>query len=182
MLIKIGQCELEAIQGDIANQPNMVAIVNAANAELRMGGGVAGAIHKAAGPELEKECQSLAPITPGKAVITQAYRLPNQYIIHCLGPIYGFDKPEDKLLASCYRNALDLADRKQIHSIAFPAISTGAFGYPINLATQVALDTVYQMIPTLRYVKRIRFVLFSKADLKIYEDKFLSIFNAKDAL
>ena len=180
MLVKMGQCSLETRQGDIANQPNMVAIVNAANAELRMGGGVAGAIHKAAGPELEKECQSLAPITPGEAVITGAYRLPNQYIIHCLGPIYGLDKPEDTLLSSCYRNALNLADRKQIHSIAFPAISTGAFGYPIKLATQVALNTVNQVLPTLRHVKCIRFVLFSEAELDIYNSKLTAIFDSKD--
>ena len=180
MLIKIDQCSLEAIQGNIANQPDMVAIVNAANAQLRTGSGVAGAIHKAAGPELEKECQPLAPIKPGEAVITQAYRLPNLYVIHCLGPIYGLDKPEDKLLVSCYQNALSLADSKQIPSIVFPAISTGVFGYPIDLATQVALESVYQIIPSLDYVKHIRFVLFSKADLKIYENKLISIFDIKD--
>lgn len=171
MQIKINQCTLEAIQGDIVHQPDMEAIVNAANAQLRTGGGVAGAIHNAAGSDLEKECQSFAPIKPGEAVITQAYRLPNRYVIHCLGPVYGIDKPEDELLANCYRNVIRLAENKQIHSVAFPAISTGIFGYPIALATQVALDAIYPMIPTLHYVKQIRFVLFSEADLKIYKSK-----------
>ncbi len=175
MLIKIGQLSLEAIQGNITNQPDMIAIVNAANAELRSGGGVAGAIHQAAGPELEKACQLLAPIKPGEAVITEAYHLPNQYIIHCLGPVYGIDKPEDKILANCYRNSLHLADSKQITSIAFPAISTGIFGYPIKLATQTALQTIHQMISTLQYVKYIRFVLISDSDYEIYKSELIKV-------
>lgn len=179
MLVKIDQISLEVIQGNIANQPDMIAIVNAANAELRSGSGVAGAIHKAAGSELEKACQSLAPIKPGEAVITQAYHLPNRYVIHCLGPIYGIDKPEDKILASCYRNSLRLADSKQILSVAFPAISTGVFGYPIKLATQAALQTIYKMLPTLNYVKHIRFVLFSSSDFEIYKSELTSIFDEK---
>jgi O-acetyl-ADP-ribose deacetylase len=121
---------LECVQGDIARQPDMETVVNAANAELRIGGGVAGAIHRAAGPELEKECRPLAPIRPGQAVITGAHNLPNRYVIHCLGPIYGIDEPADELLAACYRNALQLAEQNKIASIAFPAISTGVFGYP----------------------------------------------------
>lgn len=157
----------------------MIAIVNAANAELRMGSGAAGAIHQAAGPELEKACESLAPIKPGEAVITKAYHLPNRYVIHCLGPIYGIDKPEDSLLANCYRNSLSLADSKQVQSIAFPAISTGVFGYPIQLATKVALTAIYSMIPTLSYVKHIRFVLFSKPDLEVYINNLTSLFNEK---
>ncbi|MDZ7847015.1 MAG: macro domain-containing protein [Owenweeksia sp.] len=94
--------ELELVEGNITQQPDMAAIVNAANAELLIGGGVAGAIHRAAGPGLEKECAPLAPIKPGEAVITGAHQLPNQYVIHCLGPVYGRDKPEDRLLANCY--------------------------------------------------------------------------------
>jgi O-acetyl-ADP-ribose deacetylase (regulator of RNase III) len=180
MLIKIGAFNLEVIQGNIINQPDMIAIVNAANAELRPGGGVAGAIHQAAGSELEKACQPLAPIKPGEAVITDAYHLPNQYVIHCLGPIYGIDKPEDEILASCYRNSLILAENKQIHSIAFPAISTGIFGYPITLATQTALLTIYQMLPTLHYVKYIRFVLFSDVDLKIYKNELTTIISQSE--
>ncbi|MFP4489812.1 MAG: macro domain-containing protein, partial [Bacteroidales bacterium] len=120
---------LELITGNIAAQEDITAVVNAANARLRTGGGVAGAIHRAAGPGLEKETAPLAPIRPGEAVITSGNKLPNKYIIHCLGPVYGVDKPEDKLLANCYRNALKLAEEQKIDSIAFPAISTGAFAY-----------------------------------------------------
>ena len=91
---------MECVQGNIANQPDMDAVVNAANAELRIGGGVAGAIHRAAGPGLEKECRPLAPIRPGQAVITGAHKLPNRYVIHCLGPVYGRDEPAEGLLAA----------------------------------------------------------------------------------
>lgn len=123
---------IECLQGDIARQPDVEAIVNAANAQLRIGGGVAGAIHRAAGPGLEEECRPFAPIQPGEAVITGGHELPNRHVIHCLGPVYGVDKPADWLLASCYRNALQLAEQHGIRSLAFPAISTGAFGYPIE--------------------------------------------------
>ena len=121
---------VECVQGNITSQEGIDVVVNAANAELRPGGGVAGAIHKAAGPELYRECKPLAPIKTGGAVITKAYSLPNKYVVHCLGPVYGVDKPESKLLADCYINALKIADEKGAISIAFPAISTGIFGYP----------------------------------------------------
>ena len=147
----------------------MIAVVNAANAQLRTGGGVAGAIHKAAGPELEEEGRSMAPIKPGQAVITGGYRLPNKFVIHCLGPVYGIDNPEDMLLANCYRNALQLADQHRISSIAFPAISTGIFGYPVEEATQVVFRTIKKMLPKLTYVKHIRFVLYDESTLEIYE-------------
>ena len=162
MIITMKGFKIEAIQGNIANQPGITAIVNAANAQLRSGSGVAGAIHSAAGPELDKACRSLAPLTPGEAVISAGYQLPNTYVIHCLGPVYGIDKPEDYFLANCYRNALNLAEGKQISSIAIPAISTGIFAYPIELAAEIALRTVSQMLPALHYVKHIRFVLFSR--------------------
>lgn len=123
--------KIEVVQGDISRQADMEVIVNAANAELRTGGGVAGAIHRAAGPELEEACRPLAPIAPGEAVITKAFRLPNQWVVHCLGPVYGRDKPEAQLLANCYENALMLAENHRVKSIAFPAISTGIFGYPL---------------------------------------------------
>lgn len=160
---------VECVQGDIANQPEVEAIVNAANAELRMGGGVAGAIHRAAGPELERACRPLAPIRPGEAVITEAYQLPNRSIIHCLGPIYGRDEPAHELLASCYRNALQLAEQNGIAAIAFPAISTGAFGYPLDAAAGVAAKTVMDMLPELSVVKHIRFVLFHDADVRVFD-------------
>lgn len=171
MKTQMGNLQLEAVQGDIANQPDMTAVVNAANARLEIGGGVAGAIHSAAGPGLAEECRPMAPITPGQAVISGGHNLPNDYVIHCLGPIYGSDKPEGKLLADCYRNALEIADDKGIDSIAFPAISTGAFGYPFEAATNVALETIKGMIPDLEQIKVIRFVLFDERDYKIYENK-----------
>jgi O-acetyl-ADP-ribose deacetylase len=97
---------IECVTGDIVRQSDMDAIVNAANAQLRPGGGVAGAIHRAAGPGLDEECRGFAPIEPGEAVITSGQQLPNRFVIHCLGPVYGRDEPSDRLLAACYRNAL----------------------------------------------------------------------------
>ncbi len=167
---KIQDVILECVQGNIAAQEDIDAVVNAANAWLKPGGGVAGAIHRAAGPELYQECKDLAPIKPGQAVITKAYNLPNKYVIHCLGPVYGRDKPADRLLSDCYRNALKLAEENGINSIAFPAISTGVFGYPIKDAARVALETIIKSIPALKTVKKIRLVLYSSSDLKIYED------------
>lgn len=163
---------LEFIRGDIVEQPDMDAIVNAANAQLRTGGGVAGAIHRAAGPELTRECAPLAPIQPGQAVITGAHQLPNRFVIHCLGPVYGVDKPSDKLLASCYRQALELAEKKQLSSLALPALSTGAFGYPMESAAQVALTTLLDAAPTLQSLKFLRFVLFRDEDVALHERVF----------
>ncbi|MEF8844490.1 MAG: macro domain-containing protein [Bacteroidales bacterium] len=153
----------------------MTAVVNAANARLEIGGGVAGAIHRAAGPGLAEECRPMAPIRPSQAVISSGHNLPNDYVIHCLGPVYRSDKPEDKLLADCYRNALKIAEEKGIDSIAFPAISTGAFGYPFDEATEIALETVRGMLPDLEQVKVIRFVLFSERDYRIYENKLKAL-------
>jgi O-acetyl-ADP-ribose deacetylase len=171
----VGEVLLEAVQGDITNQADMAAIVNAANAQLQPGGGVAGAIHRAAGPGLEEECGPLAPIRPGEAVITNAYDLPNHYVIHCLGPVYGMDKPENILLSDTYRNALRLADEKNIASVAFPAISTGAFGFPFEAATDITLQTVLDIIPGLANVRHIRFVLFGDIDFEIYLDRMREI-------
>jgi nicotinate phosphoribosyltransferase len=154
----------------------MEAIVNAANAQLRSGGGVAGAIHRAAGPGLEKEGQGLAPIRPGQAVITGAHGLPNQFVIHCLGPVYGQDEPAEELLANCYWNALHLAEERGIRSIAFPAISTGIFGYPIE-AAQVALKAVLGEIPRLASVTCIRFVLFDVESHQLYEGLLAELTN-----
>ena len=159
---------LECVQGNIVQQPDIDTIVNAANAWLAPGGGVAGAIHRAAGPGLAEECRPLAPIRPGQAVITGAHRLPNKHVIHCLGPVYGVDMPSEVLLASCYRNALRLAEEHGIQSIAFPAISTGIFGYPIEEAAHVAFSAILTEAPTLSSVRLIRFVLFSKADLDVH--------------
>ena len=171
MVVKkiIAGVTIECVKGDRASQADITAVVNAANAQLRMGGGVAGAIHRAAGPGLSEECRSLAPIAVGEAVITGGHNLPNRYVIHCLGPVYGTDKPENELLARCYRNALRLAEKHEIDSIAFPAISTGAFDYPVEEAASVAFSNVLEMTSELKYVKRIRFVLYSEKDLEIHE-------------
>lgn len=165
---KIHQVEIECVVGDIANQPDMDAVVNAANAQLRTGGGVAGAIHRAAGPGLEQECAPLAPIAPGEAVMTGAHGLPNRFVIHCLGPVYGRNRPEPYLLAACYRNALSLADKEGLECIAFPAISTGAFGYPVGPATRIAMQTIADLAPRLKSVRRIRFVLHSEAACELH--------------
>ena len=160
---------IECVRGNIADQPDMDAIVNAANAQLRTGGGVAGAIHRAAGPGLEEEGRALAPIRPGQAVITGGHSLPNRHVIHCLGPVYGHDEPSGELLASCYRNALELAERHGIASIAFPAISTGIFGYPMEEAAHVAFETVRDSLPGLSVLRHIRFVLYGAEDLHVHE-------------
>ena len=170
----ISGVKIELVQGDIASQPDIMVVVNAANAQLIPGGGVAGAIHRAAGPGLEKECRPQAPIKPGEAVITGGHNLPNEFVIHCLGPVYGRDKPEDQLLASCYKNALKLAEENKIESVAFPAISSGAFGYPVEESAEVAIDSIIEVIPDLRHVKTIRFVLFSNNDLEIFSNTLSS--------
>ena len=170
-----GEVILEAVQGDITSQSDMTAIVNAANSQLMPGGGVAGAIHRAAGPGMAEECKPLAPLEPGQAVISDAHNLPNKYVIHCLGPVYGMDKPENLLLADCYRNALRLADENQIDSVAFPAISTGAFGYPFEAATDIALQTILEVIPDLKFLRHIRFVLFGDEDFEVYVERLRGI-------
>lgn len=160
---------IELRQGDIARQADCEAVVNAANAQLESGGGVAGAIHAAAGSNLAKEARPLGPIKPGEAVITGGYNLPNKYVIHCLGPVYGKDKPGEKLLSNCYKNALHLAEKNKINSIAFPAISTGIFGYPVEEASKVAFSTIVEKAPELKEVKLIVFVLYSNFDLEIHQ-------------
>ncbi len=163
---------IECIEGDITSQDGIDCVVNAANAELRPGGGVAGAIHRAAGPGLDRECRDLAPILPGEAVITGGHKLKNPYVIHCLGPVFGVDKPADKILMECYKNALSRAEEKGLASVAFPSISTGAFGYPMEDAAKIAIRTVTTMAPGLKSVKLIRFVLFGKKALEIHQRAF----------
>lgn len=159
---------IELVRGDITRQPDLEAIVNAANAHLAPGGGVAGAIHRAAGPELAQACRPLAPISPGDAVITPAFQLPNQHVIHCLGPVYGRDEPAAELLASCYRQAVHLAAEHRLSSIGFPAISTGIFGYPMDQAAEVALRAVKDAARTAPTVSLIRFVLFDESALQTF--------------
>ena len=169
---KLGGVVIECTRGNIANQPDVDAVVNAANAQLRTGSGVAGAIHGAAGPGLESECRAFAPIRPGQAVITGAHGLPNRYVIHCLGPVYGRDEPAAELLAACYRNALRLAARENVSSLAFPAISTGAFGYPIEEAAEVAVTAVVESVlaDTTKVVDLIRFVVFDAYAERVFRE------------
>ncbi len=161
---------IECVKGDIASQQGFDAIVNAANGELRPGGGVAGIIHRAAGAALYEECRSLAPIKIGEAVITGGYDLPNRFVIHTLGPRFKVDDNPAEKLADSYRNSVKRAEENKIRSIAFPAISTGIFGYPMEEAAHVAFTTILKSIPKLRSIKHIRFVLYSNQDLRIHED------------
>ncbi len=165
-----GDVTLELIEGDITRQPDMEAIANAANAQLYAGGGVDGAIHRAAGPGLEKEAHPLGPLKPGEAVITGGHNLPNKYVIHCLGPVYNRDIPHDTFLANCYKNALHLCEEKNIKSIAFPAISTGVFGYPPEEAAPVTLKAVIDAMPSLKSLQTIRVVLFGSRMHEIFRE------------
>lgn len=165
----VGGVKIEVVQGDVTSQDDVDAVVNAANARLESGGGVAGAIHGAAGPGLVEEARPLGPIGPGEAVITGGHDLPNRYVIHALGPVYGQDRPEDELLANCYRNSLALAEEQEIGSIAFPAISTGIFGYPLEEAAEVALRAVIEKAERLQNVRLVRFVLFGEEELEVYK-------------
>ena len=166
---EFGAVTVECVRGDITSQRDVDAVVNAANARLAPGGGVAGAIHRAAGPDLAEEAVPLGPIEPGEAVITGAHGLPNRYVIHTLGPVYGQDRPEAELLARCYRNSLTLAEDNGVESIAFPAISTGIFGYPAQEAAEVALQTVRKEAEGLERVRLVRLVLFGEKDLEVHE-------------
>ena len=168
--VRVHGVSLECGTGDIAAQEGFDAVVNAANAQLQTGGGVAGAIHRAAGPGLAEECRPMAPIRPGQAVMTSGHDLPNPHVIHCLGPVYGQDEPADELLESCYREALDLVEANGLTSVAFPAISTGAFGYPLEAAARVALETVLDVMPELESVERVRFVLYDRRALEVHAE------------
>jgi O-acetyl-ADP-ribose deacetylase (regulator of RNase III) len=157
---------IETRSGDIADQPDLDAVVNAANAELMPGGGVAGAIHRAAGPQLARACRPLAPIEPGEAVVTDAYGLPNRYVVHALGPRWGIDEPADELLAAAYRNALVRCREHAIESVGFPALSAGAFGYPLEQAARIAITTVHAEATE---PLRVCFVLFDEATREVFD-------------
>jgi O-acetyl-ADP-ribose deacetylase len=167
--VRVGEVAIELASGDITAQTDVDAIVNAANAHLQPGGGVAGAVHRAAGPDLAEECRDLAPINPGECVITGGHDLSADHVIHCLGPVYGEDEPSDELLASCYSRALEIADEQGLESVAFPAISTGVFGYPVDEAAEVALRTILQVAPDLVSVRLVRFLLFDSDTLAVHE-------------
>ncbi len=174
---EISGITVECVGGDIASQEGFDCVVNAANAQLRPGGGVAGAIHRKAGPGLDRECRNHAPIRPGEAVITRGHNLPNPFVIHCLGPIYGVDEPADKLLGKCYRNALLRGEEKGLESLAFPSISTGIFGYPMIEAAEIAIRAIILAAPHLKSVKRVRFVLHGDEALAIHQRALSSLIS-----
>jgi O-acetyl-ADP-ribose deacetylase len=160
------------IQGDITKLA-VDAIVNAAKSSLLGGGGVDGAIHHAAGDDLLAECQQLNGCPTGEARITDGYLLPAKYIIHAVGPTWrGGKSGEPELLASCYRESLTLAKMYDVKTIAFPAISCGAYGYPIDLAAKVALSTVYTFLAQESSILGVSFVCFNDADYDIYVEAF----------
>jgi len=169
MKTRLGPVTVELVRADITRQPDMDAIVNAANAALQPGGGVAGAIHAAAGPALADACRPLAPIRCGEAVITAGFDLPNRHVIHCLGPVYGRDEPSDALLANCFGNVLRLADAHRVESIALPAVSTGVFGYPMDAAADVTLGAIAAYADPLESVRDLRFCLFDAQALQAFE-------------
>lgn len=157
----IQQLTIECIKGDITAQPDIDIIVNAANRQLKGGGGVDGAINRAAGPELVAASRALGPIEPGEAVITSAFDLPNDHVIHCVGPVYSHDQPVASQLTSCYLMAMRLAAEHGAQSIAFPAISAGVYGYPLDEAGEIAVNTVAECGGDSGSVEYARFVLFS---------------------
>lgn len=169
MEVRLGRASLELVPGDITRQ-EVDAVVNAANRELAPGGGVAGAIHRAAGPGLWEECRPLGPIQTGQAVITGGHHLPARHVIHTVGPVYSGSPEEPRLLARCYRECLRLAAEHGLKSIAFPALSTGAFGYPMRQAAQVALRTMLKELPEHPTLERVRFVLWAADSLRTHEE------------
>ncbi len=175
MEVRIDSCTISLVRGDITLE-DTDAIVNAANARLAGGGGVDGAIHRAGGPAIMEECRKIGGCPTGSAVITTGGNLKARYVIHAVGPIYrGGNSGEAELLAGAYRKSLEIAKEKGLKSIAFPSISTGAYGYPIEEAARIALKTVTDFLRENRSPSLVRFVLFSERDLEVYKGALTEI-------
>ncbi len=169
--------KIEIILGDIT-KVKVDAIVNAANQTLLGGGGVDGAIHRAAGPQLLEECRKLGGCKTGFAKITKGYNLPSRFVIHTVGPVWHEGNyNEKKLLSMCYENSLSIAAENKIKSIAFPSISTGVYRFPIELAAPIALTTTKNFVEKKPVIEKIIFALFSEKDLKIYSRFYEDIFK-----
>jgi O-acetyl-ADP-ribose deacetylase (regulator of RNase III) len=170
MQVKIGPSVLELVEGDITQQ-NTEAIVNAANEQLRVGGGVDGAINRAGGPQIQEEARRIGRCPTGQAVITTGGNLKAKYVFHTVGPIYhGGQQGEEELLASAYRESLKLASERGIKSLAFPSLSTGVYGYPVPDAARVALSTVKDYLAQHPEIELVRFVLFGKPTYEAYAE------------
>ena len=166
---------MEVRQGDITGLA-VDAIVNAANTSLLGGGGVDGAIHRAAGPELLTECKAIGGCPTGEARLTKGYKLPAKYVIHTVGPVYRGQPEDSRSLASCYRESLALANNTRgVRSIAFPAISCGVYGYPVADACRVAVDSTMLFLKDHEQIQRVVFMLFSGENRKMYEDYLAGI-------
>ncbi len=161
--------KLNVVRGDITKL-DVDAIVNAANTTLLGGGGVDGAIHRAAGPELLAECRTIGGCPTGEARITKGYRLPARHVVHTVGPVYRGSAKDPELLAACYRNSLQLAAAHQCRSIAFPAVSCGVYGYPIEKACRIAVDTTCDFLAAPGGIDQVLFVLFSPSHEKVCLD------------
>ncbi len=165
----IGGAKLQVFTGDITEQETD-AVVNAANKQLAPGGGVAGAIHRAAGSELWEKCATMGGCETGEAKITSGYNLPAKWIVHTVGPVYSGSAQDAELLAQCYTNSLRLVEEQGVESISFPALSTGAFGYPLEEAAKVALRTVASYLEEQNSaLKIVRFVLFDQKSKQVHE-------------
>jgi O-acetyl-ADP-ribose deacetylase (regulator of RNase III) len=166
--------KLEVMQGDIT-QLKVDAIVNAANTSLLGGGGVDGAIHRAAGKELLEECRTVGGCPTGEARITGGYNLPARHVIHTVGPVYSGKPKDETLLTGCYQNSLQLAVDNDLESIAFPAISCGVYGYPIEKACKIAVDATCAFLKSNPAITRVIYMLFSPADLEVYKKYIRSL-------
>lgn len=175
--VQVNETIIELIEGDITTQ-EADAIVNAANSSLLGGGGVDGAIHRAAGPQLLAETRLLNGCKTGDAKITKGYNLKAKHVIHAVGPIYQSKDPNvPKLLASAYRRSLEVAAENDVHTIAFPSISTGTYGYPVHEAAPIALQTVVDFVVGYRGIKRVGFILFNTHIIESYGSALRRLVN-----